>query len=85
MIATNTAMEVLILLNADVIVLIPDVDFVIDIDISYHQDDHDDDHHDDDDHEKVSKRSDKQEQTIVLETKYFISRAKVEREENKRS
>ena len=80
MIATNTAMEVLILLNADVIVLIPDVDFVIDIDISYHQDDHDDD-----DDEKVSKRSDKQEQTIVLETKYFISRAKVEREKNKRS
>ena len=80
MIATNTAMEVLILLNADVIVLIPDVDFVIDIDISYHQDDDDDDGH-----EKVSKRSDKQEQTIVLETKYFISRAKVEREKNKRS
>ena len=80
MIATNTTMEVLILLNADVIVLIPDVDFVIDIDISYHQDDHDDD-----DDEKVSKRSDKQEQTIVLETKYFISRAKVEREKNKRS
>ena len=80
MIATNTTMEVLILLNADVIVLIPDVDFVIDIDISYHQDDDDDDGH-----EKVSKRSDKQEQTIVLETKYFISRAKVEREKNKRS
>ena len=80
MIATNTAMEVLILSNADVIVLIPDVDFVIDIDISYHQDDHDDD-----DDEKVCKRSDKQEQTIVLETKYFISRAKVEREKNKRS
>ena len=80
MIATNTAMEVLILLNADVIVLIPDVDFVIDIDISYHQDDHDDD-----DHEKVCKRSDKQEQTIVLETKYFISRATVEREKNIRS
>ena len=72
------------------IMLIPDVDFVIDIDISYHQDDdHDDDHddhddHDNDDHEKVCKRSDKQEQTIVLETKYFISRAKVEREKNKR-
>ena len=76
MIATNTT----ILLNADVIVLIPDIDFVIDIDISYHQDDHDDD-----DHEKVCKRSDKQEQTIVLESKYFISRAKVEREKNKRS